>query len=109
MNFDEVGRFLWDRLEERIALRPEDGELAELRRELAELGPVPDRLPEPETLIGEPALPIHLRKDGTNLRLLSFLMSVSAPRRVALQEIHVETFLPADGESEEVVREVYGG
>lgn len=108
VNFDEVGRFLWDRLEERIALRPDDGELSELRRDLAELGPVPEGSSEPESALGEPALPIHLRKDGTDLRLLSFLMSVSAPREVGLQEIHIETFLPADGESEAVLREKCG-
>lgn len=51
------------------------------------------------------ALPVHLlRKDGRGLRLLSFPMTVAAPREVGLQEIRMETFLPADEESESVLR-----
>lgn len=44
------------------------------------------------------------RLAGCNqLRLLSFLMTVAAPREVGLQEIRVETFLPADEESAELL------
>lgn len=109
VNFEEVGGFLWDRLEEEIALRPEEGALEELRRELEGLGPVPDAPPGLPEGNGPPALPVHLRKDGTDLRLMSFLLTAAAPREVDLQEIRLETFLPADGDSDAVLREEVGG
>lgn len=106
VNFDEVGRFLWSRLEEEIALRPDDGELEALRRELESYGPVPDAAPETPTEDGAPALAVHLRKDGVDLRMLSFLMSVAAPRAVGAQEVRMETFLPADEATGERLREM---
>lgn len=106
VNFEAVGRFLLDRLEEEIALRPEDDELEELRRELEGYGPVPVSDPGRQPRDPVPALPIHLRKDGTDLRLLSFLMTVAAPREVGLQEIRMETFLPADEESAALLKRI---
>lgn len=54
------------------------------------------------------ALPVHLGKDGRDLRPLSSLVTVAAPREVGLQEIRMETFLPADEASEALLREVCG-
>lgn len=108
VNFDAVGRFLLDRLEEEIALRPGDDELEELRRELEGYGPMPTSHPGRRPPDSMPALPVHLRKDGTDLRLLSFLMTVAAPREVGLQEIRMETFLPADEESVELLESIAG-
>lgn len=108
VNFDEVGAYLADRLDEEIALRPDDEGLRSLRRDLRDLGPMPEAgadLPEEGS---PPALPVHLRKDGVDLRLLSFLMTVAAPREVGIQEVRMETFLPADDESETVIRRLVG-
>ena len=108
VNFEEVGRYLWDRLEERIALYPEDDALATLLEQLRGYGTIPARIPEPARPDDAPAFPIHLRKGGMDLRLLSFLMTVAAPRAVSLQELRLETFLPADEESEALLREIAG-
>jgi len=99
VNFDAVGRFLLDRLEEEIALHPDDRGLEALRRDLEGYGPVPDPDSARQPADEMPALPIHLRKEGTDLRLLSFLVTVAAPREVGLQETRMETFLPADEQS----------
>lgn len=104
VNFDEVARFLWDRLEEEIVLHPEDQELEELRRDLKAFGSVPEGTPEVPRRSGPPALPIHLRRDGTDLRLLSFLVTVAAPRDAGLQDVRIETFLPADAGSDDLLR-----
>lgn len=103
VNFTAVARFLLDRLEEEIALRSGDERLEQLRRELEGYGPLPDADPGRRPPDQMPALPIHLRRDGRDLRLLSFLMTVAAPREVGLQEIRVETFLPADEDSSELL------
>ena len=110
VNFEQVGRYLRDRLDERIALWPDDDGLVTLREQLDGLGPLPDGgpdpIPDPPAEGDFPALPIHLRKDGTDLRMLSFLMSVAAPREAGMHGARMETFLPADGESDEVIRDL---
>lgn len=108
VNFEAVGRFLWNRLEEEIALGPDDESLVKLREELASYGPLPEGVPDLPAGNGAPALPVHLRKDGVDLRLLSFLLTVAAPREVGIQEIRLETFLPADEETEKYLREEIG-
>lgn len=109
VNFTAVARFLLDRLEEEIALRSGDRKLEGLRRELEGYGTMPAADPGRRPPDEMPALPIHLRKDGRDLRLLSFLMTVAAPREVGLQEIRMETFLPADEESAELLEGLTDG
>lgn len=108
VNFEDVGQFLLDRLEEEIALHPDDPELERLRVDLEEYGPAPITDPGRRRPDEMPALPIHLRKEGTDLRLLSFLVTVAAPREVGLQELRMETFLPADGQSGELLERLAG-
>lgn len=106
VNFDEVGRFLVGRLEHEMALRPDDERLRELLRVLESYGPLPEASPRMPREPGEPALSINLRKDEVEVRLLSFIMTVAAPLDVGLEEIRMETFLPADPESEALLRKV---
>ena len=108
VNFDEVAHFLWDRLEEEIVLHPEDEVLEELHRELQAFDTAPESLPDVPEGEGPPALPIHLRRDGVDLRLLSFLVTMAAPRDAALQDLRIETFLPADEESDEFLTRELG-
>lgn len=109
VNFEAAGRFLWERLEEQIALDPASEELRALRGRIEDYGPVPplEALPEAELRGDAPALSMHLRKDGTDIRLFSFLVTVAAPQVVALQEVRMETLLPADEESERVLRGIF--
>lgn len=108
VNFEDVGRYLWDRLEEEIAVRPDDESLRDLKRQLETYGPRPEGVPDVPEGNRLPALPVHLRKDGQDLRLLSFLLTVAAPREVGVEEIRMETFLAADDESEAVLQEDIG-
>jgi transcriptional regulator with XRE-family HTH domain len=45
-------------------------------------------------------LPIHIRKPDLDLRLFSTIMTLGTPYDVTLQELRIETFFPADAESE---------
>jgi hypothetical protein len=45
-------------------------------------------------------LSIHRRKADLDLRLFSAMMTLCRPHDVTLQELRVETFFPADQESE---------
>ena len=45
-------------------------------------------------------LPVHIRRDDLELRLFSTIMTIGTPHDVTLQELRIETFFPADAESE---------
>ncbi len=51
-------------------------------------------------------LPIHVRTADFEMRLFCTYMTLGTPRDVTLQELRVETFFPADAESERVWRAV---
>ena len=45
-------------------------------------------------------MPIQIRKGDLDLRLFSTIMTLGTPQDVTLQELRLETFFPADAESE---------
>jgi transcriptional regulator with XRE-family HTH domain len=49
---------------------------------------------------GELLLPLHIRMGHLDLRLFSTVMTLCTPHDVTLQELRIETFFPADQESE---------
>jgi transcriptional regulator with XRE-family HTH domain len=49
---------------------------------------------------GDLLLPIHIRRGELDLRLFSAMMTLCRPQDVTLQELRVETWFPADQESE---------
>jgi ABC-type phosphate transport system permease subunit len=49
---------------------------------------------------GDLLLPIHIRKNHLELRIFSTIMTMGTPQDVTLQELRIETFFPADQESE---------
>jgi hypothetical protein len=52
--------------------------------------------PRPSDLL----LPIHIRMGDLDLRLFSAIMTLCSPQDVTLQELRIETFFPADQDSE---------
>jgi hypothetical protein len=48
-------------------------------------------------------LPMELKLDGKIARMFSTVTTVATPHDVALQELHVEAFYPADAETEELL------
>ena len=49
---------------------------------------------------GDLLLPLHIAMGGLDLRLFSTVMTLCTPHDVTLQELRIETFFPADQESE---------
>ena len=99
VNWDDVAHHLLARAERELGQADETG--AALLAELRGYG-VPDA-PRPSGASLRPAdvlLPIHVRKEGLELRLFSTIMTLGTPRDVTLQELRLETFFPADAESE---------
>ena len=49
-------------------------------------------------------LPVHIRRGEIDVRLFSTIMTLGTPQDVTLQELRIETFFPADAESERTIR-----
>jgi len=98
VNWDEVAHHLLGRAERELAHADEAGTalLAELRAYGVPAAPGPSGALRPADLL----LPIHIRKEGLELRLFSTIMTLGTPRDVTLQELRLETFFPADAASE---------
>jgi transcriptional regulator with XRE-family HTH domain len=100
VNWDEVARHLLGRAERELGALGEDiGAKALLDELRGYAGPLP-RAAAP--LAGDVLLPIHIRRDGVELRLFSTIMTLGTPRDVTLQELRIETFFPADAASDRV-------
>jgi transcriptional regulator with XRE-family HTH domain len=106
VNWDEVGRHLLARAERELggADAGHDPVGAALLEELR--GYAGDLAPGPLPLAGDLLLPMHIRRDGLELRLFSTIMTLGTPRDVTLQELRVETFFPADAASDAAWRAI---
>lgn len=81
--------------------------LAELRGYVALACAGVDTRPNPRALnAADLLLPIHFRINGIDLRLFSTIMTLGTPQDVTLQELRIETFFPADAESEAALKQL---
>lgn len=106
-NFDEVGRQLLWRIQREALDDPDDGEMQELLDELLAMPTVdPDwrhvDLVEPS----DPALVLHLRGNGLDLRFLTMITAFQAPQNVAVEHLRIETWFPYDDPTAEACREL---
>lgn len=51
-----------------------------------------------------PVLPLHFRKDATELRLFTTIATLGTPRDITLQELRIESFFPMDDATRETFR-----
>lgn len=103
-NWPEVARTLLSRLERQAEANPLRASYRELLERLEELAPpLPEpELPEAGTL---PILiPIELEVEGEAVRLFTTLTTLGTPQDALLQELRIESFFPADRESDERLR-----
>jgi transcriptional regulator with XRE-family HTH domain len=66
---------------------------------------VADTRPSPPSA-ADLLLPVHFRINGIDLRLFSTIMTLGTPQDVTLQELRIETFFPADAESEAALKQL---
>ncbi len=98
-NLADWGRHIIENLRTR-ALKSPDPRLDEFLAELE--GYVPATAPGPDHLGF--AVPLRLRCDEGELRLLTTLTSFATAVDITLAELHLEAFLPADGATAEILR-----
>src|SRR5262249_27302883 len=100
VNWDEAGKDLFARAERDLGSF-EDSTAAALLAELRGYGPpLPQRPPAALLKPGDLLLPVHIRNESVEVRLFTAIMTLGTPQEVTLQELRVETFFPADAESE---------
>ena len=51
-----------------------------------------------------PFVTVHLRSPTLEVRLFTMLTSIGTPLDVTAEELHVETYFPADDASEQILR-----
>ena len=97
VNFDQVGRDLLWRLQREVLADPDDGPLRDLLDELLAMPTVADDWRDADlTVPSSPALIVHLRAGGLDLRFLTTVTAFQAPQAVQLDELRIETWFPVD-------------
>ena len=105
VNWAEVAGHLVARLHHQIAAAAGRDDLGVLLAAVLALPDVPAewRAPTPGRAAA-PFLAGHLRAPEVELRLFTMLTSIGTPLDVTAEEIHIETYFPADDESDAVLR-----
>jgi transcriptional regulator with XRE-family HTH domain len=102
-NWAEVSPVLLDRAERELAAARDDSAAAllqEIRGYAGDVGKASAR----RLQSGDVLLPVHIAKDGLELKLFSTIMTIGTPQDITLQELRIETFFPADEASEIIWR-----
>jgi transcriptional regulator with XRE-family HTH domain len=105
VNWDDVAAQLVARLHRELAARPGDAELSQLLARVLAQPDVPTEWRVPA--LGRSAPPIltmHLRSATIDVRLFTMLTSIGTPLDVTAEELHIESYFPADEASEAVLR-----
>jgi len=109
VNFEEVATWALSGLQRDVAFAGRDPELAALLDEMLGLPDLPERSRVPDlSRAPQPVLPLHLKREGTELRIFSVITTFATPRDVTLQDLRIESFLPADAASEAELRALAG-
>ena len=103
VNWNEVSRHLLARADRELSV-PGDEVAAALLVELREYAGESTHEPPAVIRAADVLLPVHIRKDGLDLRLFSAIMTLGTPQDVTLQELRIETFFPADAATEQLLR-----
>jgi transcriptional regulator with XRE-family HTH domain len=105
VNWDEVARHLFGRAERELSqYKDDETAMALLAELLGYAGRSLHQRPPAPLAAADLLLPLHIRKDDLELRIFSTIMTLGTPQDVTLQELRIETFFPADEESEKHLR-----
>lgn len=106
VNWEEVAGALIDRLHREAVGRPDEGSSV-LLQELLDYPDVPREWRAPDPLRPtELLLPMHFRTEDLELRLVSTITMFGTPQDVTLEEIRLETFFPADEDTDRTIRSI---
>jgi transcriptional regulator with XRE-family HTH domain len=105
VNWIEVAGHLVARLHREVAARPAEDALARVLASVLAQPEVPGewRTPVPGR-DAAPFLAVHLRSAATEVKLFTMLTSIGTPLDVTAEELHIESYFPADDASDAVLR-----
>ncbi|RIL04448.1 MAG: transcriptional regulator [Proteobacteria bacterium] len=110
VNFEEVASSLLVRLARDAALAGADEEMGALVEEVRALPGLPESVRVPDlTRPPAPILAVHMKRDDFELRFFTMLTTLGTPQDVTLQDLHIESFMPADAATEARLRELAAG
>ena len=96
-NFHEVGRDLLWRIQREVLADPGDDEMRDLLDDLLAMPTIDPGWRQPDLqLSSDPALVLHLRGAGLDLRFLTMITAFQAPQNVAVENLRIETWFPCD-------------
>ncbi|CAN5815414.1 helix-turn-helix transcriptional regulator [soil metagenome] len=104
-NWKDAATSLMHRFERELSERPGDLTMLDLLEEVRQY-PGLDELPQRPALptSADLLVPIHLRTPLGNMRLLTTIATIGAPYDITLEELRLETLLPADPATEIILR-----
>ncbi len=109
VNFDEIGRALLWRLQREALADPDDATMRALVDDVLAMPTVEEGWREIDLAAPtSPTLVVHVRVGGVELRFLTMITMFQAPQVVALDELRIETWFPADEETERACRALVG-
>ena len=105
VNWEEVARALLNHVHRENEAQERDVEKNRLLDRLMSFPGVPERWSSPDLASPPPLLiPMHLKRDDVELRLFTTITTVGTPQDITVQELRIESFLPADEASEAMMR-----
>jgi transcriptional regulator with XRE-family HTH domain len=106
VNWEELAFSFLARARRALLVNPRDPLLPELIREVSEHPDAPAEWRRPDwTTPPEPALAMHMRKDGVDYSLFTMLAHFGAAQSVTLEELSVEIFYPADDATRRILEQ----
>jgi transcriptional regulator with XRE-family HTH domain len=95
-NWPQAAAVLIDRLVAECDANPTDSEIAQLLREVSDYPGVAEAISKPSRTSTSFLTSIHVHTDQVDLQLYTAISSLAAPSDVTLEELRLETLLPAD-------------
>jgi len=105
VNFDEVATELLTGLHRKASCDGADATRDALLAELRALPGIPEAGVLPDlSLAPRPVMPLHLKRDDLELRLFIVVTQIASPQDVGVEGLRIESLMPADPESEAIIR-----
>lgn len=96
-NWDVVAGHLLRRVQREVLTLPGDVQMADLLASLLALPSIPEAWRTPDLAhANDPMVDMHIDLGETKLRMLTTITHLSAPSDVTLQELQIESYIPAD-------------
>ncbi|APR76019.1 Hypothetical protein A7982_01366 [Minicystis rosea] len=102
VNFEEVAALMLERLRREAARSPDEPRIARVREAVSAIPDLPSR-PAPPIERG-PFVTLHLRRGSAEARIFTTIASIGTPIDATAEEIHIETYFPADEPTARLVR-----